>query len=89
MMIVLEFMENGSLDHFLQVRLNIVGQQYALLLGPTCCVRLHGTTTMLALVAYSLKPVKQVPKFLLLCDRHSVAQQCCALLHGITTMLAS
>ena len=24
----------------------------------TCCVRLHGTTTMLALVAYSLKPVK-------------------------------
>ena len=24
----------------------------------TCCVRLHGTTTILALVAYSLKPVK-------------------------------
>ena len=27
-------------------------------LGPKCCVRLHGTTTVLALVAYSLKPVK-------------------------------
>ena len=36
---------------------NIVGQQHATLLGPTCCVRLHGTTTMLALVAYSLRPV--------------------------------
>ena len=34
------------------------GQQHATLLGPTCCIRLHGTTTMLALVAYSLKPVK-------------------------------
>ena len=37
---------------------NIVGQQHPTLLGPTCCVRLHGTTTMLALVAYSLKSVK-------------------------------
>ena len=39
---------------------NIVGEQHATLLGPTCCVRvhLHGTTTMLAFVAYSLKPVK-------------------------------
>ena len=37
---------------------NIVGQQHATLLGPTCSVRLHGTTTMLAIVAYSLKPVK-------------------------------
>ena len=37
---------------------NIVDQQHATLLGPTCCVRLHGTTTMLALVAYSLEPVK-------------------------------
>ena len=37
---------------------NIVDQQHSTLLGPTCCVRLHGTTTMLALVAYSLKPVK-------------------------------
>ena len=39
---------------------NIVGQQHPTLFGPTmltCCVRLHGTTTMLALVAYSLKPV--------------------------------
>ena len=33
---------------------DIVGQQHATLLGPTCWVRLHGTTTMLALVAYSL-----------------------------------
>ena len=33
-------------------------QTDATLLGPTCCVRLHGTTTMLALVGYSLKPVK-------------------------------
>ena len=37
---------------------NIVGQQHATLLGQTCYVRLHGTITMLALVAYSLKPVK-------------------------------
>ena len=42
---------------------NIAGQHNPTLLGPTmlwlnCCVRLHGTTTMLALVAYSLKPVK-------------------------------
>ena len=29
---------------------NIVGQQHPTLVGPTCCVRLHGTTTMLALV---------------------------------------
>ena len=39
---------------------NIVGQQHAILLAPTCFVRLHGTTTMLVLVAYiySLKPAK-------------------------------
>ena len=41
----------------------------------TCCVRLHGTTTMLALVAYSLKPVKlsaqQVPTYLFFCDRRT------------------
>ena len=29
---------------------NIVGQQHATLLGPTCFIRLHRTTTMLALV---------------------------------------
>ena len=29
---------------------NIVCQQHATLLSPTCCVRLHGTITMLALV---------------------------------------
>ena len=33
---------------------NIIGPNNVV----TCCVRLHGTTTMLALVAYSLKPVK-------------------------------
>ena len=59
----------------------------------TCCIRLHGSTTMLALVAYSLKPVKllaqQVPTFLLFCDRRSVAQQCCVRLHGTATMLAN
>ena len=33
---------------------NIVGPNNVV----TCCVRLHGTTTMLALVAYSLKTVK-------------------------------
>ena len=48
---------------------NIVGPNNVV----TCCVRLHGTTTMLALVAYSLKPVKllaqQVSTFLLFCDR--------------------
>ena len=37
---------------------SIVGHQHATLLGQTCCVRLHGTTTMLALVACSLKPIK-------------------------------
>ena len=31
---------------------HIVDQQHATLLGPTCCVRLRGTTTMLVLVAY-------------------------------------
>ena len=70
-----------------------VDQRHATLLGPTCCVRLHGTTTMLALVVYSLKPLKllakQVPTFLLFCDRRSVAQQYCARLYGTTTTLAS
>ena len=45
---------------------NIVGPNNVV----TCCVRLYGTITMLAVVAYSLKPVKrlaqQVPTFLLL-----------------------
>ena len=48
---------------------------------------------MLALVAYSLKPIKlsaqQVPTFLSFCDRRSVAQQCCVRLHGTATMLAN
>ena len=47
---------------------NIVGKQHTTLLGPTRCVHLHGTTTMLALVS----------PFLLFCDRRSVAQKCCA-----------
>ena len=37
---------------------NIFGQQHPKLLGPICYVRAHGTTTMLALVAHSLKLVK-------------------------------
>ena len=70
---------------------NIVGPNNVV----TCCIRLHGTTTMLALVAYSLKLVKllgqQVPMFLILlfCDRQSVVQQCCTRLHGTTTMLSN
>ena len=52
---------------------NIAGQQHPTILGPTCCVRLHGKTKMFALVAYSLKPVKRlahkIPTFLLFCDR--------------------
>ena len=35
---------------------NIVGPNNVV----TCCVRLHGITTMLALVAHSLKPVKHL-----------------------------
>ena len=31
---------------------NNVGQQHAILLGQTCCIRLHGTTTMLALLVF-------------------------------------
>ena len=74
-------------------RHNIVGQQHATLLGLTCYVRLHVTTTMLALVAYSLKLVKlltqQVPTFLFFCDQQSIVQQCCTRLYGTTTILAS
>ena len=63
---------------------NIVDKQHAILLGPTCCARLHGTTTMLALVAYSLKPVKLLGP----CKRTqhcwpkapNNTQQCCDLL---------
>ena len=59
-------------------------QTDATLLGPTCCVRLHGTPTMLALVAYSLKPVKLLGP----CKRTqhfwpktpNNTQQCCDLL---------
>ena len=71
---------------------NIVGQHHTTLLGLTCCVRLHGTTTVLAaLVAYSLKPVKLLGP----CKRtqHCLAKnpqqhatmlwlQCCVRLHG-------
>ena len=34
---------------------NIGGQQHAALLGPTCCVRWHGTTTVLALVTRAVR----------------------------------
>ena len=49
------------------------------LLGPiaTCYVRLHGTTTVLALVVYSLKLVKclaqQIPIFLFFSNRRNLA----------------
>ena len=75
---------------------NIVGQQDATLLGPTCCERLH---TMLYVVAcccdllevagWSLKLVKlqsqQVPTFLLFRGHRSVVQKCCVHLHRICT----
>ena len=65
-----------------------------IIVGPnnvmTCYIRLHGTTTMLALVAYNLKLVKlftqQVQTFLLFCDWQSVPQQCCIRLYGTPTM---
>ena len=79
---------------------NIVGQQHPTLLGPTMlwlvasvCMEPQQCWYLLALVAYSLKPVKllaqQVPTFLWFCDRWRVAQQCCTRLHGTPTMLAS
>ena len=44
---------------------NIVGQKHATLLGPTCCIRLHGMLVLVASCCYlldfvmcSLKPVK-------------------------------
>ena len=66
---------------------NIAGQQHAALLDPTCCVRLHGTTTMLALVGTRCE---QFEPFTLLgpCKRTqhcwpkppNNTQQCCDLL---------
>ena len=78
---------------------NIVGQQDATLLGPTCCERLH---TMLCVVACccdllevvggSLKLVKlqsqQVPTFLLFRGHRSVVQQCCVRLHSTSNNVA-
>ena len=73
---------------------NIVGQQHATLMGPTCCVRLHGATTMLALVAHCLKPVKllgpcmQTEATLLAKNppkpptTHNNVVTCCVRLHG-------
>ena len=62
---------------------NIVGPNNVV----TCCVHLHGTTTMLALVAFSLKPVKLLgPRKWTQCSllanntQHCWAQQCCDLL---------
>ena len=56
---------------------NTVRQQLPTLADVTCCVPLH---TLLHVVAQSLKPVKllskQLPTFLLLRNRRSVAQQC-------------
>ena len=72
-------------------------QQYCDLLRPFAWNHNNVGTCwhLLALVAYSLKPVKllaqQVPTFpiLLFCDRRSVAQQCCVRFHGTATMLAN
>ena len=66
---------------------NFVGQQHATLLGTTCCISLHRTTTMwamLAPVAYSLKTIKLLGP----CKRRqhcwpktpNNTQQCCDLL---------
>ena len=65
---------------------NIVGQQRSTLLGLTCCVRLHGTATVLALVACSLRPVKLLGQ----CKRTqhcwpttcNKVVTCCVRLHG-------
>ena len=78
---------------------NILGQQDATLLSPTCCERLH---TMLCVVAcccdllevvgWSLKLVKlqsqQVPTFLLFRGHRSVVQQCCVRLHSTSNNVA-
>ena len=78
---------------------NIVGQQDATLLGPTCCERLHTMLCVIAcccdlleVVGCSLKLVKlqsqQVPTFLLFCGHRSVVQQCCVRLHSISNNVA-
>ena len=63
------------------------------IVGPTCCVRLHGTTIMLSLVAYSLKPLELLGT----CKRtqhcwpktHNNTQQCCDLLRPFAWALSS
>ena len=52
-------------------------QTDATLFCQTCCVRLHGATAVLVLVAYSLKPVK-----LLGPTTRNNAVTCCVRLHG-------
>ena len=61
-------------------------QTDATLLGPTCCVRLHGITTMLVLVVFSLKPVKHLGPYKRTqhcwpTTRKNVVT-CCVRLHG-------
>ena len=65
---------------------NIVGQKRSTLLVLTCCVCLHGTATVLALVACSLRPVKLLGQ----CKRtqrcwpttRNKVVTCCVRLHG-------
>ena len=61
-------------------------QTDATLLGPTCCVRLHGTTTILALVAFCLKPVKHLGPYKRTQHCWSTTRNdvmtCCVGLHG-------
>ena len=78
---------------------NIVGQQDATLLGPTCCERLHTMLCvvvcccdLLEVVGWSLKLVKlqsqQVPTFLLFRVHLSVVQLCCIRLHSTSNNVA-
>ena len=62
---------------------NIVGQQPATLLGPTCCVHLHGTTTMLVLLGtcclqfetgQTFRPMQTDPTLLVNITQHCWAQ---------------
>ena len=73
---------------------NIVGQQDATLLGPTCYERLH---TMLCVVACCCVLVRlvgscwmsqQVPTFLLFRGHRRVVQKCCVRLHSTSNNVA-
>ena len=72
---------------------NIVGQQLPTLLDVTCCVRLNTLLHVVACCCAKFEPVKlfsqQLPTFLLLCDRRSVAQQCWIRLHGSSNIVGA